>query len=324
MRHILLLALALLALVVVAIAPWSAIQQAFTAFMTPGPRASCLALAPQPNYYVGGGEAAAIEAINHARASEGLSRLALPPNYWQLAQPQQQFTLVNLERASRGLPPLRWDATLAQIATAYSHQMAQLHFFGHTSPLSGDFQDRLNANPQIANHYQAIAENLAGNWAPAAGAIYEYVYNDAAEGCAHRQNILNPQFTFIGIGVAPGGPWQAMSAQELLASNPFNPYISAPPDTTSPSLSLSHTLNASATRLTASAAASDNQRVAHLTWYLDGLGKNHQTGTTWTLDASTLASGRHHLTAYAVDTSQNYTAASLTFTVDAQGIRLNA
>jgi uncharacterized protein YkwD len=323
-RHILLLVVALLTFVGAAIAPWPALQRAFTALITPGPATSdCSSLPPNPNYYASGGEAAALAAINHARASEGLPDLVLPNNYWQLSVPQQQFVLVNLERTSRGLTPLRWDATLTQLATAYSRQMAQLHFFAHTSPISGSFEDRLNANPQIATHYQAIGENIAGNWAPAAGAIYEYVYNDAAEACAHRQNILNPQFDFIGIGIAAGGPWRSISVQELLATNPANPYTGAPPDTTPPTIKLSSALSASATRLFVNASASDNQGIASVIWYLDGLSQRRQQGTGWTLDADTLSQGTHRLTAYAVDESQNYATATLAFTVGARGIALH-
>ncbi len=315
--------LALLSFLVVAITPWPTIQQKLSALITSAPTASaCPALPPHPNYYVSGGEPAAVAAINHARASEGLPALALPRDYWQLSPPQQQFILVNLERTSRGLSPLRWDATLAQIATAYSRQMVQLHFFAHISPISGDFQDRLNANPHIANHYLSIAENIAGNWAPAAGAMYEYLYNDAAEHCAHRQNILNPQFNVIGIGMATGGPWKAMSTQELLASNPTNPYVGAAPDTTPPTISISSKINASATALTVRLAAHDNQGIATIIWYLDGLHQRSQTGASWTLDVNTLAPGQHQLTAYAVDDSQNYATATLFFNVGPKGITL--
>ena len=325
MRHIVLLAMALLTFVVAAIAPWPALQRAFTTLITPGPATSaCSSLPPNPNYYASGGEAAALAAINHARASEGLPALALPRNYWQLSPPQQQFILVNLERTSRGLAPLRWDATLAQIATAYSRQMAQIHFFGHTSPISGDFQDRLNANPQIANHYLSLAENIAGNWAPAAGAMYEYLYNDAAEHCAHRHNILNPQFNFIGIGAAPGGPWQAMSAQELLASNPSSPYIGGTPDAIPPTVRLSSALSASAAGLTVHAEATDNQGIARVIWYLDGLNQRSQPGINWTLNASALTPGQHQLTVYAVDDSQNYATATLSFNVGLKGITLHS
>jgi uncharacterized protein YkwD len=320
-RYILLLAVALLTFLIAALAPWPALQRAFTALVTPGPAASsCPQLPPSPNYYASGGEAAALAAINRARASEGLPDLVLPSNYWRLSVPRQQFVLVNLERTSRGLAPLRWDATLAQIATAYSRQMVQLHFFAHTSPISGSFEERLNANPHIANHYRAIGENLAGNWAPAAGAIYEYLYNDAAERCAHRQNILNPQFDVIGIGMAAGGPWHSISTQEMLASSQANPYIGAAPDTMPPTIRLNSTLSASGTRLSVSAAASDNQGIARIIWYLDGLSVRSQQGASWTLNAATLSRGSHQLTAYAVDESQNYATATLSFTVGPQGI----
>jgi len=324
-RRITLLMVICLTLLAAAVTPWPRIQQAISALMppdaAPGP---CPALAPTPDYYAAGGEKAAIEAINHARAREGLAALTLPSDYWQLAPPQQQFILVNLERASRELSTLRWDATLAQIATAYSRQMAQLGFFAHTSPISGNFPTRLDANPQVAGHYQSIAENIAGNWAPAAGAVYEYLYNDAAEGCAHRRNLLNPVFTLIGIGVAPGGPWRMMSAQELLAPNPANPYTGAAPDTTPPGISLSSALSASATQLRVSANAHDNQGIARVIWYLDGLGHLCHQGTSWTLDTAWLAPGTHHLTVYAVDESQNYATATLGFSIGPQGITLAA
>jgi uncharacterized protein YkwD len=317
-RYLFLIVVLLLAILVAAAIPWPSVQQVFTALITPGaPTGVCPALPPEPDYYTSGGEEAAIEAINHARADEGLPALHLPDNYWQLSPPQQQFTLVNLERTSRGLAPLGWDDTLAQIATAYSRQMVDLGFFSHTSPISGDFQTRLDANPQINGHYRTIGENIAGNSAPAAGAVYEYLYNDATEQCAHRKNILNPAFTLIGIGVVPGGPWHAMSTQELLASNPLNPYTGAPADVTAPIVHLSGVLNTTATSLSVTTNASDNVGIACITWYLDGLGQHAHEGTNWVLDASSLAPGLHHLMVYAVDDSQNYASAVLAFTVSA-------
>jgi uncharacterized protein YkwD len=162
----------LLAVLVVQLVPLPSIQQAVTMLGAPAPTTTtCSGMPPNPDYYPSGGEQQALEAINTARAREGLPGLRLPASYWGDDSAAQQFTLVNLERTSRGLEPLHWDANLAQIASAYSQQMVQLHFFAHDSPISGGFPARLDANPQIAGHYQAIAENLAGNRAPAAGAI---------------------------------------------------------------------------------------------------------------------------------------------------------
>jgi uncharacterized protein YkwD len=312
-------------LLLVAALPSQVFQQAVASIMPPpAPSNSCPDMSPSPDYYLDGSEHTAIAAINHARASEGLPTLHLPGNYWQLSISQQQFTLVNLERTSRGLAPLRWDANLAEIANAYSQQMAQLRFFSHTSPISGDFPTRLNANPQVAGHYTSIAENIAGNWAPAAGAMYEYLYHDASEQCAHRQNILNPAFTLIGIGVAAGGPWGMMSAQELLASNPADPYQGTPPDTTPPTIRIITSLNRAQDTLHLMAHASDNQGLARLIWYLDGIGHLSHAGADWTITTRQLTAGHHVLFAYAVDTSQHYATATLGFTLDPRGIMLEA
>lgn len=323
MRHFTLMLLLLAALLLLlARLPAQLLQQTVLRVITPlpAPAGSCPNLPPSPNYYIDGSEQTAITAINHARDSEGLPALSLPANYWQLTPSQQQFTLVNLERTSRGLAPLRWDASLAEIATAYSQQMVQLHFFSHISPISGDFPTRLNANPQVAGHYTSIAENIAGNWAPAAGAIYEYLYHDASEQCTHRQNILNPAFTLIGIGVVAGGPWSMMSAQELLASNPTNPFQSASPDSTPPSISIISSLNQTQDLLHVVAHASANGSLATLIWFLDGIGHLSHKGTDWTIAAAQVTPGHHLLIVYAVDTSQRYATATLTFTVGKQGI----
>ena len=47
---------------------------------------------------------AALEAINHAHALEGVRPMVLPAGFAQLSVPEQLFVVVNLERADRGLP----------------------------------------------------------------------------------------------------------------------------------------------------------------------------------------------------------------------------
>ena len=324
MRHVTLIALLLAAILLLAgVLPSRALQHALLSIITPSAATGpCPDQTPSPNYYADGSEQTAIAAINHARAGEGLPPLNLPGNYWQLPPNQQQFTLVNLERTSRGLAALHWDDNLAEIATSYSQQMAQLSFFSHTSPISGDFQTRLNDNPAVAGHYTSIAENIAGNWAPAAGAVYEYLYHDAAEQCAHRLNILNPAFTLIGIGVVSGGPWGALSAEELLAPAPDAPYTGAAPDTTPPTIRISTTLNQAQKTLSLTAHAGDNQGIANIIWDRDGIGHQSHQGADWTITTATLPPGQHTLTVYAVDDSQHYATASLTLTVHGQRITI--
>jgi hypothetical protein len=47
-----------------------------------------------------------LSAINQAQAAEGLPGFVLPSNYFSLSATRQMFVLINLERISRGVPPL--------------------------------------------------------------------------------------------------------------------------------------------------------------------------------------------------------------------------
>src|SRR5690349_4307756 len=53
--------------------------------------------------------------------------------------------LVNAERTSRGLPPLRRDGDLAQAARHHANDMAQNDYFAHTSPAGESLGDRVRA-----------------------------------------------------------------------------------------------------------------------------------------------------------------------------------
>ncbi len=271
-------------------------------------------IAASPDYLRSGSERDAIAAIDHARQHEGLHPLQLPADYWQLSAVQQQFVLVNLERTDRGLPALRMDATLSQMAAAYSKQMLDLGFFSHTSPIGGSFAERVNSNPAIATQYRLAAENLAGNPVAAAGAMYEYLYDDAAEAWGHRNDILDPHFTLVGIGLVRGGVYGTISAQEFLA--PSASYQARSPDRTAPAITIAPPQSTAAKQLYCLAMAQDDESgITRITWFLDRVGKQPHLGPAWLLDLSHLGPGRHTLLAYAVDGEQNYALARYTILV---------
>lgn len=189
-----------------------------------GQQTTCTNITATPNYLNSGSASAAIAAINNARQHEHLRSLQLPDNFYQLSPVQQQFTLVNAERVDRGLRPLLLDTTLSQMAQSYAQQMETQHFFSHASPTGVTFVQRINNNPAVRNHYSTAAENLAGNPVGGVGPIYEYMYDDAREGCGHRANILTPQLTHIGIGEVTSSTYGTISVQDFIASAPWNPY----------------------------------------------------------------------------------------------------
>lgn len=274
----------------------------------------CVDISASPDYLSTNSEADAIAAIDNAHARENLPPLRLPANYYRLMPPQQQFILINLERTDRGLPPLEMDAALSQMALGYSRQLSNLHFFSHTSPISGTLTDRMESNPATANHYSLAAENLAGNPVAGAGPIYEYMYDDSAEGCGHRLNILDPKLTLVGINWVRGGQYGSISAQEFLTPAAWNPYAHPSPDTIAPYVVMGQPL-LEGSILSCRALVGDNVGVVRITWFLDRVGNQPYLGPALTLDVSRLSPGSHTLLVYAVDGALNYSMASRTFVV---------
>jgi uncharacterized protein YkwD len=221
MKHILITSFLMILLIVCFISPYNTPKASANSTST---AMDCINIVATPDYLSSGSLDDALAAINHARSLEHLRALHLQTNFATLNAARQQFVLINLERTDRGLKPLGWDNNLAAMAINYSKQMRDLNFFSHTSPISGSFEKRIGSNSAIAGHFSDAAENLAGNPVASAGAVYEYMYDDVAENCGHRDNILNKNLTMVGIGEVDGGMYGSMSAQEFLASAPWNPY----------------------------------------------------------------------------------------------------
>ncbi|MFQ5966320.1 MAG: CvpA family protein [Acidimicrobiia bacterium] len=108
---------------------------------------------------------------------------------------QDIYERVNRSRIEAGLDPLQWTEGLAFVGEQYAWEMYTEGFFGHTSPTTGDVGDRVEA---AGIPYVLVGENLA--LAPTAATVHEGLMS--SEG--HRANILEPDFTKVGIGVVAG------------------------------------------------------------------------------------------------------------------------
>ncbi|MEW9077749.1 CAP domain-containing protein [Terrisporobacter glycolicus] len=108
---------------------------------------------------------------------------------------QKEVTrLVNVERSKRGLSQLSFNSQLSNVATLKSQDMINKNYFSHTSPTYGSPFDMMK---QFNISYRAAGENIAmGQRTPAE------VVNAWMNSQGHRENILNPNFTDIGVGVA--------------------------------------------------------------------------------------------------------------------------
>jgi uncharacterized protein YkwD len=105
--------------------------------------------------------------------------------------------LTNRERARAGLPALSPDPLLAAAAQAHSADMAARDFYSHTAPDGGGPRDRAAA---AGSARRTIGENIACGQRSAADVVRGWMNSPG-----HRANILEPDFTHIGVGFAGGG-----------------------------------------------------------------------------------------------------------------------
>ncbi|MGB9834107.1 MAG: S-layer homology domain-containing protein [bacterium] len=116
--------------------------------------------------------------------------------------------LINKERANAGLNTLKWDSTLADFAQKYATEMGTNGFFSHVSPISGSFQER--AKVLFDQGFTFVGENLArvNNISSfTTETILSSIHNSFMNSPTHRDNILNPNWTLVGIGFWSDGNW---------------------------------------------------------------------------------------------------------------------
>jgi uncharacterized protein YkwD len=139
--------------------------------------------------------------------------------------------LLNEERAAEGLAPLRYEARLELASQRHSEDMVRRRFFAHDTPDGVDPQARILATGYAANNAYT-GENLA--WGERAESSPVEIVDAWMRSPGHRENILRPDFTEVGVGVVLGdGPKR--SAAEVSATyttdfgGPPDPYPSARP-----------------------------------------------------------------------------------------------
>lgn len=106
--------------------------------------------------------------------------------------------LTNLERVSRGLPPLKAASELMNAAQFHSDWMANNDCFAHGCPGEPGWITRIE-NAGYLN-YSSLAENIAAGYSTASGAV-----NGWMGSAGHRANILNRGFREAGGGYAFSG-----------------------------------------------------------------------------------------------------------------------
>lgn len=113
----------------------------------------------------------------------------------------QVVTLVNQERAKVGLKALQVDSLLNKVATEKARDMNVNHYFSHTSPTYGSPFDMMRS---FGVKYSYAGENIASGQPTPARVMQDWMNSPG-----HKANILNGNFTKIGVGYV-NGEWVQM------------------------------------------------------------------------------------------------------------------
>ena len=110
---------------------------------------------------------------------------------------KEVLDLTNVERQKAGLAPLQTDSNLMNSARQKSTDMATNNYFSHTSPTHGSPFDQMKAN---GVSYKSAAENIAMGQRTAQEVVKGWM-----DSPGHKENILTPGYTHIGIGYDANG-----------------------------------------------------------------------------------------------------------------------
>jgi uncharacterized protein YkwD len=119
-----------------------------------------------------------------------------------LLEEKTMIDLTNLERRKVGRSELQFNDILAQAARKHSENMAKLNIFAHeVEGKNVDYRVQ-----QVGYRYRTVGENLSYSWSNGYPFSHpHYSVEKAVIGLmnspGHKENILHPEFTQIGIGI---------------------------------------------------------------------------------------------------------------------------
>ncbi len=100
--------------------------------------------------------------------------------------------LINQQRTSRGLPGLTASSKLDRSAQDWTNELVSHHEFSH----GADFAERITAT---GFHWSQAGENIATGYPTPTSVVAGWM-----QSTGHCQNILSPNFQYVGTGVRLG------------------------------------------------------------------------------------------------------------------------
>ena len=114
--------------------------------------------------------------------------------------------MVNTKRKSLGLSTLKIDATLDSAAKAKAKEMVNKNYFSHNSPTFGS---PFNMMTKYGIKYRVAGENIAGS------TTIKDAFDAWMKSKSHKDNILNKNYNYTGIGVCTSKTYGSIIVQEF-------------------------------------------------------------------------------------------------------------
>jgi uncharacterized protein YkwD len=116
------------------------------------------------------------------------------------------YRLTNEVRRRHGVPPLTWETSLRDVARAHSIDMLRRNYFSHMSPDGRSPHERIRSGYPFG--LSSTGENIwsgTGHDPRDTSRLAHIIVNNWMSSAGHRQNLLNPEYTDIGVGAAARG-----------------------------------------------------------------------------------------------------------------------
>lgn len=124
-------------------------------------------------------------------------------------QAKAVLKLVNQERAKQGLKELSLNKKLNKVAEDKAKDMRDNHYFDHNSRKYGSPFEMMRS---YGINFTTAGENIAAGQRTA-----EQVMESWMNSSGHRANILNKNYTQLGVGFCVGGSYDTYWVQEFIS-----------------------------------------------------------------------------------------------------------
>ncbi|MCX5892900.1 MAG: CAP domain-containing protein [Deltaproteobacteria bacterium] len=118
---------------------------------------------------------------------------------------QRVFQFTNEARRKNGLPPLEPDKTLMTLARGKSDDMIKRHYFSHPDPEGKTIKDRYAEVKPAVGGLIGVGENISiggKNGFEDTTTTARRIVDGFMVSPGHRKNILEPKYSYLGIGIA--------------------------------------------------------------------------------------------------------------------------